>query len=295
MTYPFEPDSLVVPLVFLAVILSISAMRSGRPGSIILAKWALWICVSLGVATTIQALGLSARPLWVTALFCFLLWTLLETLYNWVAIDALSRSGIALFPPYKVNENGSEWPADPAFIALRETLRREQFHFVAAAIRPFGDSEQIRCPVYESGDGFHRMQIYFIPSQSGDLQCFLSLATQIEGGFRIVTDNVFLPFGGFYPENVFVERRPMTRSPGKLIARHLKRLARMEAVPVKWSVDPVTDMNEQQKQLEELNVALGFFVEPAEREELGNISREGRYRLWLEIWMLNYLGKPLSY
>lgn len=294
-TLPHEPDTLVIPLVFLAVVLSISALRSGRPGSVILAKWALWISVSLGVAAVLRALGVSARPLWATGLFCFLLWTLLETLYNWVAIDFLSHSDAPLFPPYKLNDKGSEWPADPAFITLRETLRRGKFRFSASAVRPLGEEDLIRCPVYESEDGFRRILIYFIPAQNGALQCFLSVSTLIEGGLRVVTDNVYLPFGGFYPENVLLERKPMKRTLESLLEHHGRRLERMEARPLRWSGDPVADMNEEQRRLEELNVELGFFVEPAQREELGNISREGRYRLWLEVWMLNYLGRPLSY
>ena len=33
----------------------------------------------------------------------------------------------------------------------------------------------------------------------------------------------------------------------------------------------------------------------AEREDLGKFTHEGRYRVWKEIWMLNYFGRAARY
>jgi hypothetical protein len=290
-----ESGALVLPLVFVAAGAAIVCIRSGRPVLVVLARWILWIGVSLGFAMAAQLAGVTERPLWATTLFCLLLWQLLESFYNWVAIDLISRSDTPLFPPYKPNANGSEWPADKKFITLRETLRRSGFHSVAAAVRPLGEEEIIRCPVYESADGLTRVTIHFIPSSTGRLRAFLSAGTQTQSGLRLVTDNVFLPFGGFYPENFLVERRPMVRSLKRLLTLHARRLEKLAEAPAPWSGDAVSDLNEQQSRLEELNLQLGFFVPLSEREELGTISREGRTRLWMEIWMLNYLGRAFSY
>jgi hypothetical protein len=94
---------------------------------------------------------------------------------------------------------------------------------------------------------------------------------------------------------MLLERRPLVRSLGRLLRIHLRRVANVEGKPVKWEVEPVADMNDQQKEIEKLNVNLGFLVTPSEREQYGNISREGRYRLWTELWTLNYLGRPKNY
>ena len=284
-----------LPLVFVAVVMSVSFIRSGKPSSVILARWSLWFCASVGSALLLNEFHVSHKPVWATALFCWLLWMLMETLYNWFAIDAISRSGIPLFPTYKKNENGNEWPAGKSFIHLRETLRNLQLKFLSSAVGELGDAECVRCPAFENAEGTLRVYVYFVPTAGGSLQAYHSVATLLDDGRRIVTDNVYMPFGGFYPENMLLERRPLTRSLRKLIRLHERRLREIGGKAVSWQLDPVADLNAQQKELEQLNVSLGFLVEPALREECGNISREGRYRLWKEIWMLNYLGKPFSY
>ena len=50
-----------------------------------------------------------------------------------------------------------------------------------------------------------------------------------------------------------------------------------------------------QHELDQLNTALGFLHPLHEREDLGKITHEGRYRVWKEIWMLNYLGRAARY
>ena len=285
----------ILLLVLLAVVISMSLIRSGRPSSAILARWALWFCASAGMAILLNEFHVSTKPMWATALFCWLLWLLVETLYNWLAIDALSRSGLPLFPKYRLNDNGSEWPAGRTFIKLRETLRSLQMRFVVSAVGQLGGDDYVRCPVYENADKTLRIHIYFLPTSGGSLQSFYSIATLLKDGRRIVTDNVYMPYGGFYPESMLLERRPLVRSLKTLLKVHERRLVEAGGEPEAWSLDPVADLNCQQQELEKLNTDLGFLVEPALREEYGNITREGRYRIWKEILMLNYFGRSIDY
>jgi hypothetical protein len=44
-----------------------------------------------------------------------------------------------------------------------------------------------------------------------------------------------------------------------------------------------------------VNTELGFLHGHQDREEYGKISKEGRYRVWKEIWLLNYLGRTVGY
>ena len=44
-----------------------------------------------------------------------------------------------------------------------------------------------------------------------------------------------------------------------------------------------------------MNTELGFLNPQGAREDHGKISNEGRYRVWKEIWMLNYLGRAARY
>ena len=40
---------------------------------------------------------------------------------------------------------------------------------------------------------------------------------------------------------------------------------------------------------------MGFLFPMNLRDEYGKITWEGRYRVWKEIWLLNYFGKAFSY
>jgi len=85
---------------------------------------------------------------------------------------------------------------------------------------------------------------------------------------RYVTDNLYLPFGGFYPENWLVERRPWQRSLSSLQARHEKRLEAVHDQLAPWTDEPVEDINQQQFELERLNTELGFLFPHFQRKNL---------------------------
>ncbi len=288
-------DSAILPLIATAVVLSALIVRRAEPSRAIFGRWALWICVSCGTAILLSKSEISSKPTWSLALFCMLLWVFIETVYNWLAIDAISRSGMPLFPSYKRCEGCGQWPADKAFIKLRELLRKLGFKSVGAAVGQIDGVDYLRINLFENALGSTRLSLLFMPRGQSSLSVFYSLATLGEKGERVVTDNVFIPFGGFYPENVYLERHPLVRSLSRLMKIHDRRVEKSGISQVAWDVDPIDDMNAQQDITERLNVNLGFLVDPAEREERGIISREGRYRLWSELWTLNYLGKPKNY
>ena len=60
-------------------------------------------------------------------------------------------------------------------------------------------------------------------------------------------------------------------------------------------VEPIADLNDTQRELDRVNTELGFLNPQGAREDHGKISNEGRYRVWKEIWMLNYLGRAARY
>jgi hypothetical protein len=67
------------------------------------------------------------------------------------------------------------------------------------------------------------------------------------------------------------------------------------AAVVPFETDPLADQNAVQSELDQLNTELGFLHPRSEREDLGKFTAEGRYRVWKEIWMLNYLGRSARY
>jgi hypothetical protein len=238
---------------------------------------------------------LTERPFWVLALTTFLLWLLLETLYNWIAISALSQSSVPLFPRFTVNTSGEEWPAVKRIIDVRDWLRRNRYTQVQALVAEIGNGIHLRASVYQDPEARLRVQVLFIPVNSQAVSACFSVSSETESGVRYTTDNLFLPFGGFYPENWSVERRPWTRRLPSLVKKHEARLKADGQTPVAWSSTPLDDINEQQRDLDRLNTELGFLFPQAMREEHGKMTFEGRYRVWKEVWQLNYLGLAQRY
>jgi hypothetical protein len=291
-------DVLAYFIIFGAALSMSAAWWNSRRASPVLAifnRWLRWVFFSLAAAYLMHAFGWSDRPYWVLAATVFMVWFLLETLYNWLAISTLSKSDIPLFPRFSANDSGQEWPMQQRLTLVRDWLAENGYKKVQAVQADLGMGLKIRSCVYEDTERRIRLQVVFIPNRTGSVSACYSLASQTEGGTRLVTDNLFLPFGGFYPENWRVERRPWTRSLVRLIRKHRHRLETCRENVVPFASDPVDELNHQQSVLEKVNTELGFLIPHHLRDEQGKITREGRYRVWKEVWMLSYLGATNRY
>jgi hypothetical protein len=285
---------LLFALVLMVFVLD-RAQPFASPVRAIFARWLRWFVFAFGAAGLSHDLGWIDRPFWVLVPVFFLLWLLAETLYNWLAIQALSLSPSPLFPRFTANQSGEEWPTHPRLLRLRDWLRAHDFKPVQALQAEVGPGLKLRASYYQDAAGTMRLQILFLPQPGGGLAVCHALATQTASGHRYVTDNLCLPFGGFYPESWLVERSLWRRSLPRLIARHRARLAAARETVVAWADDPLTDLNAQQHELERVNTELGFLFPKAEREENGKITAAGRYRVWKEYWLINYLGRSARY
>jgi hypothetical protein len=269
--------------------------RLASPVLAIVWRWMRWIVISIGGAQLCLDLDLIDRPLWVLALAIFIAWFLLQTLYNWLAIAALSVSPLPLFPRYSVNNSGEEWPVQPRFLKIREWLRSQGLKQVQALKAEVGGDIYLRVSVYQDEAALLRVQVTFLPQNNGTIDVCYSLMSMGSDESRYVTDNLYIPFGGFYPANWYVDRRPCCRSLPRLLALHRKRLAEMKAAVEPFTVEPMVDLNDAQRELDQVNTELGFLNPHGAREENGKITHEGRYRVWKEIWTLNYLGRSARY
>lgn len=278
-------------LVYLCVGLSILfAILNSKTASLkvsVLNRWARWFGVSLGAAYLLFDAGWLNRPFWVIAAMFFLGWLLLETLYTWFAIKALSQSSLSLFPRFSENATGEEWPAQKKLIEIKDWLRAKGFSRVKALVADVGHGIKVRSTVFQNEDAKTRFQILFVPQGNGDIGFCFSFSSETEDE-RFVTDNLYMPYGGFYPQNWTVARKPWCRSPQRLYKIHQKRVEKADLVP--YEVDPVDDLNHQQRILEKTNIEAGFLMPLDMQEEHGRISWEGRYRVWKEVWLLNYFG-----
>jgi hypothetical protein len=205
-------------------------------------------------------------------------------------IGAMSKSEAPLFPDYNANESGEEWPAQRRFIGLREWIRERGFRRKQAVKAEFNEEYVLRASIYENEAKTIRIHILFLPHRSKDVAVCFSIASQSKEGRRLVTDNLFLPFGGFYPDNWLIERRTWAHSLPRLLKRHIKRTESFSAALVPWEEEPLDDLKDQKRILEQINTQRGILFPRHLHEELGRFTWEGRYRFWKEIWLLNYFG-----
>jgi hypothetical protein len=290
-----QPIYLILGAILFSLVLTQVNQTLASPVLSIADRWLRWFIFAFGAAQLCQYFNLIDRPFWVLATAFFILWFLGETLYNWLAISALSVSPLPLFPRYVLNTTGEEWPVQPRLLKVRDWLRSQGFRQTQALKAEIGGGIYLRVSIYQNPEGTIRVQVTFIPQASSAISVCYSISTVAADGSRYLTDNLYIPFGGFYPENWFVERAPWRRSLKRLISRHRARLKAAGAEVVPFAVDPLADLNESQHELDQLNTELGFLHPHGQREDLGKITHEGRYRVWKEIWMLNYLGRSARY
>ena len=291
-----EALSLVLaPSMALLLLLLYINLRLASPLLAIPIRWLRWILFALFAAQANEQLALFDRSPWVVAAAAFLLWFLIESGFNWLKVSAISLSPLPLFPRYVVNSSGDEWPTQKRLLKVRDWLRDNRFTPVQALKAELGESIWLRTSVHHSHDGTVRLHTLFVPQESGAITVCFSVSTRTADGRRYVTDNLYIPFGGFYPESWHVERTPWRRGLPGLVVRHQDRLARSGSPALRWDNSPIDDINQQQQQMEMVNTELGYLLPHAEREEYGKITPEGRFRVWKEAWLLDYLGVAQRY
>lgn len=280
----------LAPLVVLLLLLFYINLRVASPVLAILIRWLRWVLFALFSAQTNEQFQLVDRPFWVVGAAVFLLWFLIESGFNWLKVSAISLSPMPLFPRYVVNQGGDEWPTQKRLLKVRDWLRANGFVPVQALKAELGGGIWLRTSVYHNHDATQRLHVLFVPQESGAITVCFSLATLTTGTRRYVTDNLYIPFGGFYPESWYVERSPWRRNLPGLVARHQKRLKQSGETPLRWENTPIEDINQQQQAMEMINTELGYLLPQSERAEYGKITPEGRFRIWKEAWLLDYLG-----
>ena len=290
-----EPPYFILAAIIISLVLMQINQRIASPLLSIADRWLRWFVFAFGAAQMCHDFELVDRPFWVLSAVFFLVWFLGETLYNWLAISALSVSPLPLFPRYAINSSGEEWPVQPRLLKIREWLRAEGFRQTQALKAEVGGGIYLRVSVYQDAQATVRVQVTFIPQTNGAISVCYAVTSLTADGARYLTDNLYIPFAGFYPENWFVERAPWRRSLPRLLARHRARLTKAGAVAVPFAVEPLADLNTAQHELDQVNTELGFLHPHHDREDLGKITHEGRYRVWKEIWMLNYFGCAAKY
>lgn len=287
-------DGVLLILGLLAILLPVCGNKFNEPSFLVLGRWFRWVLVASVFSVCLRHFELSFRPDWVHLITGFALWFLLETGYNWLSISAISRSELPLFPKFEVNKDGDEWPADERLIKTKEWLHNENFKRLGAFKAELFDGMYLRSSVYESADRLTRIQILFVPTRRDEAKACFTLSNQGAHGDRIITDNLHMPYGGYYPESWNLCRKPLISSLSKLLSLHRKRVVNSSIESESYVEDVFEEINENQRLLERLNTESGFLVPYSMQSDEGRISYNGRYRLWKEMWLLAYLGRSVS-
>jgi hypothetical protein len=285
---------LLFAVAIITVLLPILGGRFSIPTFLVLGRWLRWFLFGALFAYFLKSFEFSSRPDWVHFITGIAIWFILETGYNWIAIKALSYSDLPLFPEFYENEDGDEWPAEKRFIEIKDWLRAENYTRLKALKSELYVDTYLRASIYESSDQLTRIQILFLPKRKAGATACYTISTHAKEGGRIITDNLTLPYGGYYPEGWEMCRKPLIGSLKRLVLLHRNRLLKLEVEPFVVEDDALEELNDHQRTLERLNREIGFLVPRPRQEEDGKISQEGRYRLWKEMWFLAYLGKSCA-
>lgn len=287
------PQLLTFLIVLLAVILPVLGVRYSIPLFQLLGRWIRWVLFGVFFSIFLNYFELSLRPDWLHFVTGLALWFVLETSYNLIAIKALSASDLPLFPQFYVNVDGDEWPAEKRYIKLREWLHEEDYKHLSSLKAELFGGMCLRACIYQNTDTSTRIQILLMPTRKGGTSASYTIRTYAESGEWVITDNLSLPYGGYYPAKWSMCRKPLIGSAQKLLLLHKKRLAKMKLQAVANEESAIEEINEQQRVLERLNINTGFLVPRHLHEVEGKITPNGRYRLWKEMWLIAYLGRPI--
>jgi len=280
-------------IVALATILVATSLRLRQVPSfrlVLVNRWVRWLLFGFGIAFLAREWEISVRPYWALAPGFLLIWILIESVYTWLAVKALSLSDMPIYPRYRPSLDEVAWPVLPYFVRAKEEIRELGLSLDSSLSAELGNGLSLRSMLYFSEDRTTRLQVIFTPRASGSPALFLVFSSHA-GDQRWVTDNVWLPFGGLFPDDWSVSRHPFQQSTKGLFARHVANLKRWNAEPMPFGGEAVEQLNEEQERLDLASTAGGILFPKRERPEFGKLTGDGRYRVWKQILLLNYLGK----
>ena len=259
----------------------------------LISHWIRWLTFACAFSLMLTFFEWSIRPDWVHFISGLAVWFILETLYYKLSIHLLNISEMELFPRYKNDTGDNLWPINKRVLKIKELLRKEGFKSEKTLKAQIVSHLTIRQAVFFNKDQTIRLNISFIPNAKSEIQLFYSLFSLKSDCEYLITDNQNMPYGGFYPDHWTVNRFPVCHSLKKLLKKHQDLMKNAHGTWSQFEGDIRTKTNRLQLELEQINRKKGFLNE-LNQEDTHQISSEGCFRIWIEMWMLAYLGKTLS-
>ena len=255
--------------------------------------WARWLTFACAFSLMLTYFEWSNRADWIHFISGLAAWFILETLYYKISIHMLNISEMDLFPKYKNDTNENLWPINKEVLKIKDLLSQEGFKEEETLKAEIIAHLVIRQAVFLDETRKVRLNVLFIPNAKNEIKLFYSLFSHKTSGEYLLTDNQNMPFGGYYPDHWTVNRYPISHSLKKLLKKHREAMSESEGEWSELEGDIRTKSNRLQWELEKKNREMGFLNEP-NREDKQQISSEGCFRIWIEMWLLAYFGKTLS-
>ena len=278
--------------VFFGIVWSLNRLQRSLPSPVnkLIVRWLRLILIALFVGIVFKLTFFGGVPFWRLLVMGILAWILIDSGYLWLYILAWDKSELPLFPSIRSVEK-VDWPANTRFFLIKDWIRENNYQEIGCFNYYYEDEVLQQLIVYESPDKTVRLQIIIVTDVTGVILDQIAFTSETEDEKVIVTDNVFMPFGGVYPSNWLVQRHPPIRKIQSIAKRHQDTLADNDEVCcVRIDIDAKTWIQDMQNTLERENIEAGILHRRRDRPEFGKMTGEGRYRIWKELLLLNYFS-----
>ena len=277
---------------FLVAVWSLNRLQHSLPSPVnkALVRWVRLLLIAGFIGILAKVAFLPEMAFWRLALIAGLAWVALESLYLWIYIVAWDKSDLPLFPRIKPVDK-VDWPANRRFFLIRDWIREHDYSEIGCFRYFYADEVLQSVVLFESPDRKIRLQVIIVADPSGVILDQVVFSSMLDDGRRAITDNIFMPFGGVYPEDWKVRRYPWARDIGRLGAFHERSISEEEGNALELDEDPLEWIQESQFSLERENVRHGILNMASDRDDHGKMTGEGRYRIWKELLVLNYFAR----
>lgn len=275
--------------------LSYGHARYLNPLFAIAKRWLKLLALGYILGTALMDWGIvEGKPLWLLTLVLLLVLLLAESVYSWFGIRFINRSDVPLFPRFIDAPKGHEWPNHPYFRELKNCLREHRFAFTQSSRANISDQNYLRSTFFLDPSETIRVQVIYMPRTRAVYHSSIVFSSKTKSGEFLVTDNIQLPFGGFYPETISLVRKPLQVSFERLFVLHKSRMEASGEAFEPWVTSPLDDVNKHQRLVELANIDAGILFPIHMRSENGRLTGEGIYRMWRDFLMMKYFGVSTS-
>jgi len=284
-----------ITILFGLLIWSVNRLQRSLPSPVnkLIVRWIRFFFIGIYAAIAFKLTVFTGVPFWRLFVMGLLAWAFIDTGYLWIYILAWDKSELPLFPAIREVEK-VDWPANTRFFLIKDWIRENNYSEIGCFHYLYEDEVLQQLVVYESPDKTVRLQVIIVTDVTGVILDQVVFSSVTEDGRVIITDNVFMPFGGVYPENWSVRRFPPVRKIQSIAKYHQNSVSAGGSICcVKYEEDAKAWIQDMQNTLERENIEAGILNYRRDRNEFGKMTGEGRYRIWKELLILNYLSISL--